>query len=211
MKLERDEAMEAMMIKSLRREREQGEELHFSALNFCLRKEFIRRKYQIEPEPELILMWATGGLFHDAFKLPRKEELYRRDGIYCRPDAVYEADGVEYPVEIKTTRGKLREQVDQPHYLRQLMAYCHVLGVNAGYLAVVYIMGDYKERAPKLIVNRVEFDLGEIKGNWKWLVGRKDLLKYCLESDVPPPKDTKAEEWECNYCVGRQVCDALEV
>ncbi|RLI81738.1 MAG: hypothetical protein DRP01_10615 [Archaeoglobales archaeon] len=210
MKIERDEAMEALMIKSLRRERREGDEIHFSSLNFCLRKEFIRRKYQIEPEPEIALMWTAGALFHDAFKLPRKEELYRRDGIYCRPDAIYEVDGKEYPVEIKTTRAKMRERADQRHYIRQLMAYCRVLEVNIGYLAVVYMMGDYRERVPKLVVNRMEFEPGEIEENWKWLVERKDLLKWCLENGVPPPRDTRAEEWECNHCDCKRICEVLE-
>ena len=131
-----------------------------------------------------------------------------KDGITGSMDYVDE-DGA--PWEIKATYASaLRPIVDNPHYFDQLGAYCHMYGVNKGYLAVFYINGyyDFMRKKPRegqvkgeravLKVWEVNFTDGELESLWQSLQARGAFINGAETwRDVPL---SFHYEWECGYC-----------
>ena len=73
---------------------------------------------------------------HRNFKAQEKE--FKVGGIYITVDAIYDEDGVEYPVETKTTRRKIfqKEKIPQ-EWIEQLCLAIAVMDVPKGYLMIV--------------------------------------------------------------------------
>jgi len=209
MEIERDELMERKLIDALTRDYGEREGIHISELIFCVRKAWIRRKYNIKVPDEKVLQYARGRFLHRLFWVPGKEEVFKREGIFGTPDGYFEEDGGLVPLEMKTTVWNVKGIEDKEFWLDQLKSYCYLADSTTGYIGVFQIVGYGKDRSPKLYAWRVRFTKEELREHWVKLKARRDVLIEALESNTPPPKLYGGHEWECENCECREVCDAL--
>jgi len=179
------------------------------AVHNCLRKAWIRRKYNVPVPDNKVLKYARGRFLHKLFWVPGKEELFKRESIYGTPDGVEEIDGRLYPLEIKTTVWQVKNLEKQDFWLKQLASYCYLAETTVGFLGVFQIVGYGQDRDPKIHAWRVEFTKEELKEHWRELRSRRDLLVDCLERNVPPPKSTVRYDFECNDCECKELCKVL--
>lgn len=191
--------------------REEG--VHISDLVYCLRKAYARSQGMVSTEldPSTVLLFATGRAIQDYITGKPAEESERHllvDGVYGTADYVDE-EGV--PWEIKATYASAaRDILDSPHYIDQLVAYCHMLGVTEGCLAVFYINGyyDFMRKKPRegavdgersvLKVYHLTFTPEEVEEHWQRLMARRSVLEDSKNFyDIPVQHHY---DWECKFC-----------
>jgi hypothetical protein len=99
------------------------------------------------------------------------------DGIYCNPDGLgYDPEDGKTPVveEYKCTWRSMRKPpTDDPRWMMQIKAYCHVLGTRIAVMYICYLMGDYKGSGPQSRAFRIEFTEQEIEENWNTILAHK--------------------------------------
>lgn len=189
--------------------------LHLTDLIYCLRKRWYKRQGLSEPP----LPFSTRVMFllghgHQALLTADRPE--RHSSLWLGEHEVHGT--IDYdlqignrqiiPVEIKTTRAssaKLPDQ-SQPQWIEQLASYCLMLGVEAGQLAIWYMV-DWqfrkKEGEPHvkpeegitLRVYDVEFTGAELSG-WREELTRRAAL---AEGEQLPPLE-EHRTWECDLC-----------
>ena len=213
---------------------------HSSDLIFCLNKTALRKILNPEPAAHEILLFSVGWATQRWLSGGVEEKGIEVDGITVTPDVdVIDWDGVAIgiapweglPWELKTTFQSSNKPISEnAHWLRQLMAQCHVLGVTTAYLTRFELMGDwswvYKRKGvtptehPQLHAYRVEFTAEEIAANWQWMRTRKEAFERLLRTNVSvnpkdiskavllPPQHALApnQSWECTYCLYADEC-----
>ncbi len=140
------------------------------------------------------------------------------DGIRGDVDAVD-----EHPIEIYSTNTSLSKVQDEakvpeafPSKVKQLKAYCKMLGVKEGDLLVYFMSGDYS-RFTEVLGKKVytgikselkcwtlEFTDEELEKMWKQILSNKADIEFALKTGDPPL--TVGEEWECRTCSFNYVC-----
>jgi len=185
--------------------------IHLSDLLLCLRKAWYRKKGLAPGSDEDVVYWITGKGYHAILEEEAKEVELEKDGIIGTIDALKLGEPGRreiLPIEVKSTRkSSARGLEDSPWWLEQLKGYCHLLGVRKGRLTVLHLMGDYRERAPKILTWDLEFTQDELEENWRWLLRRKEVLERALEEDRPP--EGPREDWECGSC-SIKLCEKCE-
>ena len=178
--------------------------IHATDLIYCLRKVYWAKTDPLPPTPKELLYYIRGLAMQDVMldKPSTKLLPFLRDEITASPD--YIVDGI--PLELKTTLiGKKRlDTYDFPAgWLKQLMAYCSVMGVEQAVLVVFTII------QTEILSYILNFTDEELLSNWNELLGKKAELKLALESNVVPRPLN--EEFECKDCKYRLRCMELEI
>lgn len=118
-----------------------------------------------------------------------------KDGILGSLDTI-----TDRVVDYKTTRSK---EISKK-WIKQMMCYCYMSGIMKARLIVIYIFSS------EVKVYDLDFTEKELLDNWNEVVKRKNYIEKCLfESKVP--EKVEVEEWECNGCSYKKVCDAVDV
>jgi hypothetical protein len=121
-----------------------------------------------------------------------------RDGIFYHVDSL---DGGL--IEVKSTRASVKrtEEKFSDRWLRQTKSYAVATGVNFLDVAVIYLIpGDFR-------VYRVEYDGIELDVHWEWMKHRRDVWNKAKEIKKPPEAFRYNEEYECNGCQYKMICD----
>lgn len=199
--------------------------LHQSDISFCLRKPFFQ-KASPEHEDGTAVMFMAGRGHHSLLEeavlketIGINEHSIERDGIWVTPDVILGpvpevgAKGNE-PIEIKSTRKSSRKSIEEERYwIRQLIAECKVTDSTVGFLAILYLMGDYQRPTkPELHAYRFEFTQNEIDEWWQLLLANKATYEKYLEKGEPVPvEEAIMYTWECGYCDIRNLCTEWEI
>ena len=89
--------------------------------------------------------------------------------IYFSPDYAFLIDGETVLGEFKLTwyssKGAPRGKKFQK-WITQIMLYCHELNLTKARLYVLFVNGDYKPPAPKLVAWELEFTQSELDEEW---------------------------------------------
>jgi len=205
--------------------------VHQSDLVFCLNKAYLYKVEPVEPKESDILRWGRGiasqrYLTRSLYDEPTVEI----DGIQVTPDALW-TDG--NPWELKDTDASSNKQItDSPHYLRQIMNQCKVLGKTTARISLLFNMGNWRwvyrpkdpvkiqalvdeygedwAAHPTLEVYKVEFTQAEIDENWKQMAARRDLYLKIHETGKLLPKPLalmSGSDFECSWCAYRERCE----
>lgn len=209
MKIEENPELNAKITAKLKKFRtfRDGGKIHRSDLIYCPRKAYFRIKGYEEKETDdgAVTKKRIGESLHVLFEVcERKEVEGVVDGVVGKVDMLADPDlgYVDEPIELKSTRGKLRgaDWVELQHseWVDQLMTACLFSGKQRGHLSVLQVItGDLKTYT-------VTVTQGEIDSFWKGKMEIKTLLSMALDvNDYKPlPKGT----WECKYCGFAEVC-----
>ena len=195
--------------------------LHFSDLNYCLRKPYYREKYPdiaMEQEKEdTTLIFSLGHAWEYWLTRTDEHHEYKQDGITCTPDFSYREGEIW---EIKATYLSARKDIrEQTTWLRQCMAYCKVTGVTTFYIVPLHVMGTWDgiwkkkgenldRRRPLMNVWRCEFTQEEIDVNWELGLHKKKLLEEAIATSNPMGNPMQ-EKWECGFCLWQKkgICE----
>ena len=186
----------------------------------CLNKTLLKK---LNPRPETdqeTLLFGMGWMTQRWLTGQDKDiEEKEVDGIIVTCDAL---DPLGMPWELKATYQSANKPIlENPHWIRQIMAQCKVIGTTTAYLSRYEIMGDWgwvfpkgstpeekkankaKSDRPTLHTYRLYFTKAEINRNWEWFRGRRSLLMMMLDDNtlrtkpiVLPP----GQAWECDWC-----------
>ena len=136
---------------------------------------------EIQDEEEMPLKKMLGmaferwvaGLYPDMIWQPGE---YEDSGIIGSPDGLSIAVLSGAVEEFKFTYYSLRREVEsQWLWLRQIMAYCKLMGLIHARLHVLYACGNYKERRePVYMRYELEFTHKELDNWWKVMVANRD-------------------------------------
>jgi hypothetical protein len=189
------------------------EGIHLSTLIYCLKKQQLDNgddNSRIVPTDQEVLLFALGWGLQDVMT-PKSTETptLEKDGIVYRPDFVFALK--DWVCELKTTRmsstkGLMR---DFPKgWLIYMKGGCVMTGRNTYDLSVLYMMGNWKPPFPEIKSYRFTFTDEELKDNWDWLITRRNVYKYALESNTPLDPYVWNEPYECKNCRYFTICDA---
>jgi hypothetical protein len=100
-------------------------------------------------------------------------------------------------LEIKSTRSSSNKTPEElEHYTEQLASYCYANDLTLGILAILHILGDYKDHKPsRLKVWVIRFTKQELEA---W--GRELKRRSAVVSGVVEPAIGDHYTWECTYC-----------
>lgn len=184
---------------------------HQSELIYCLTRSFYNRVSPLPPTRSEVMLFSVGlGLEAVLLRPHRKPEAGETDGIH------WSADWLEYegapPGEFKSTRISMnRPPGELPEtWRKQVLGYMKGINQREVSLAVLHLMGNYRPPFPDLKVWRGRASLEEIKANWDWLKGRRDVYLDHLERGEPPQQFAYNEEWECENCRYLIICQAKQ-
>jgi hypothetical protein len=98
------------------------------------------------------------------------------EGIYGHMDMFDEWEGAvhEFKFTWKSSRQPITDDKFSP-YLWQLLAYCHMVGADLGYLHILHVRGDYSSRGHDGMEKveyrpyRVKMNLSDRLDNWQFL------------------------------------------
>jgi len=122
------------------------------------------------------------------------------EGYYGHIDMI-----AEKIVEIKITWiGTKRKYMT--HWIKQLMAYCHMEKTNEGILLILHIMGDYtRPIKPILKAYTFKFTQQELEDNWKLIQENERIITEAIKEKKMPWQ--AGEEWECKMCQYAHKCE----
>ena len=198
----RNTEMERKILNALRRKLESDRKgWHVTDLTCCPRKTYFRKKgIKGETSNGRILALTAGRAHHELIEIsPIREVPVEKDGIKGTVDMVEERI-----CEIYTTRRRSEDPRAFKMKLKQLMAYCYMLGRNEGDLIIFHLIGVTGSTEPKLRVYTFTFTDEELEKNWKELKRRKEIIELALMNGKPP--DEKGEPWECRNCPYLKIC-----
>jgi len=228
MKITEDAQFRAALLKHIAdREFSERTGTHCSDLIYCLNKQALRRRLGDESTDQEVLLFSIGWATQ-RWLTGRDEDVESRevDGILVTCDANYydicpvDSDAKQIyliPFELKCTyQGSNKAIEENPQWLKQIMAQCHVMGTTVAYLSRFELMGNWKsvfgkkeeknlpENArPTLHAYRLEFTPEELERNWQWLRERKELFEHILETGDLLPKAVavpSGQSYECGWC-----------
>jgi len=199
--------------------------IHQSDVAFCLRKPFFQRASPEHRDATAIMFMAGQGhhsLLEEAVlkeALGVREQSIEVDGIWVTPDIIVGpvpqigAQGNE-PIEIKSTRKSAKHSIkDEVYWIKQLQAECKVTNSTIGFLAILYLMGDYQRPTkPDLLAYKFTFTQEEIDDWWQQLLFNKMTFEDHFQKGIPVPVEGAiAYTWECGYCDVRELCVKWEI
>ncbi|KKL78715.1 hypothetical protein LCGC14_2022050 [marine sediment metagenome] len=195
--------------------RDLGEEIwldkhlpHVTELIYCLTRSWYQRKKPLPFTPREVLLFATGvGLEQVLLKRHKQQIEGVLDGIgYATDFLTYE----DYPGELKLTRYSAKKGPDElpSTWRRQILSYLKCNEDDRVLLAILHLMGDYGPPFPMLKAWQGKATQSEINWNWAWILERKKVYMASLETDTPPEQFTTNEDWECDNCGYKLICDA---
>jgi hypothetical protein len=223
MEIKQDDVLYERVISLLKENgKTRSEGIHFSDLNYCLRKPFYARKHpslQEDKADKNILMFSLGLAFEDYITKGEGQEEHCVDGIFITPDYI-SAEGEHW--EVKTTYLSSKKDIEeQTAYTRQMMAYCKINNVTEFGLIVLHINGDWSwvwkkkkgeidDRKPIMNTYKFTFTQDEIDENWSSAKLKRDWLERAIKAGVPPL--AVRETWECKYCkwASNGICDQVK-
>lgn len=192
--------------------------IHQSDLNYCLNKQFLRKKLETKPTRDEVLLYSLGWATQRWLTGRPDEEPIIKDDIVVTLDALYE----DIPWELKATyTGRDKEPIENVAYMRQLMAQCKARGTTTARLSRFEIMGDWQwvfprgkskdERdtnkanstRPTLSAFLFTFTQDEIDRNWEWFISRRKLFEALLAGSPLLPRIESlppAGKYECEKC-----------
>ncbi len=225
MQIKQDEIFHQRVISILNdlNNKDRSEGIHFSDLNYCLRKAFYAHRHpglNSEKGDQSTLMFALGLSFEYYVTKGKQQEEFCVDGIYVTPDFISE-EGEHWEVKV-TYLGSNKDVSEQENYIRQMKAYCKIKGVLEFKLVMLHIMGDWswvwKRKGTKVDYSRpiinpnntFIFTQEEIEENWETAKLKRDWLLQAIRSGVPPLPIK--ETWECKYCkwASQGICDQVK-
>jgi len=168
---------------------------HVTMLLMCPRRAwYYARGFKPRYDDRSVLKRMRGIALHEYYE---RGELFRevpieRDGIWGTPDVL----GDECVIDYKTTDRRRLDEIPKL-WIRQIAAYCYMLGLKKGVLRVVTPESAYKVT--------IEFEQRELEDNWKQLLMRKESLERYLKENILP---VAIPEWEgeCKVCEYRHLC-----
>jgi len=187
---------------------------HVSDLTRCITYTFWGKTTTLNASMEIrtMLYMISGMSLEDALtnSIGTKEDSLEKDGVIMSPDMVISMDDTLH-VEIKTTRMYLAKD-GRPKYgwsnewLRRLLSYCYVAGVDTYALAVLFII-------PAEMVNiELTFKQEDIDRFWQeFILPRKEALERAIEKNRPPQPYTYNEDWECERCSAQILCSTFSM
>ena len=161
-----------------------------------------------------MLFMISGMSLEDALTnaVGSKEDSLEKDGVILSPDmVVYGEVNPTMHVEIKTTRMYLAKD-GRPKYgwsnewVRRLLSYCYVAGVNTYALAVLFII------PAELVSIELAFQQEDIDKFWQeFILPRKEALERAIKNNRPPQPYTYNEDWECERCPAQMLCSTFSM
>ncbi|KKN78297.1 hypothetical protein LCGC14_0351560 [marine sediment metagenome] len=217
MKVISDELFKAKILDQIKT-RDFGDRtgLHFSDLNYCLRKAYFRKKYPDiggNLSEQTILKFSIGLALEKWITGDYEQKEVEVDGILLTPDFVNPKDEDDL-LEIKSTMLSSNKDIkEQTAWIRQMQAYCKAYNVFTYRLAVIHLMGNWSPvwtcEKPIFKMWRFDFTKEEIEDNWLDALDKKVTLKDAFKEGVMP--EAIRESWECssNYCAWNLagICD----
>lgn len=181
---------------------------HVTELIYCLTKSWYQRRKPLPFTPREVLLFATGvGMEGVLLKQHKQQVEGVLDGIgYATDFLTYEG----YPGELKLTRISAKKGPGElpSTWLRQILSYLKCNKDDRMLLAVLHLMGNYAPPFPELKAWQGKATQAEIDENWAWILGRRDIYMAAMGTDTPPEQFTTNEDWECNNCGYKLICDA---
>ena len=114
-------------------------------------------------------------------------------------------------VEIKSTRAGTNKDPKKPYtsdgWLKQILAYCKVKGVNEGNLVILHMFGSGSPPFPDLLAWHFTASQQEIDDNWTWIQQRAINYQHAVLTGEPPAPFQYNMDWECRDCTWKTVCD----
>ncbi len=187
---------------------------HLSSYVYCRTKGFFEQQHALSPNDDEVMMFALGYGLQDVLT-PKDEvaQVYEKGGIIYRPDMSSMRLGIENLGEIKTTRKSAKNHYIDEYIPVTWLAYmkggCYMRVVNQYDLVVLYMMGNYAPPFPQLYCDTFTFTDDELIENWDMIMKNKAVLDEALVSKQAPTPFRHCYEWECKYCRGKLLCEAL--
>ena len=174
-------------------------EIHVSDLVYCLKKAYFRKKgIKENHDPKELAVKSIGKGHHHIYETLKgafRELEVRRYGVVGHIDLFEDC-----PIEIKTTRRKLKEIGKIPeHYLRQVAYYCILTQKTRAFLVYVYVV------KPEIKIYELDYSPC-LEGYSKEFHFRLNLLRRALKEDRPGILAESNFKWECRYCSFKEVC-----
>lgn len=169
---------------------------HVSELICCPRRTYFRRIGDTELfQDGSVLFFTAGKAHHNILEyLPLKEIPKERDSVHGTIDMI--GDRI---TEIFTTRlSSKRKPEELTIKIKQLKSYLYMGEELEGDLMVLYLMGDYVDRAPDIKVYTARFLQEELESHWAGLIERRVILEGCIRDKRMP--EEIGEIWECKRC-----------
>jgi CRISPR/Cas system-associated exonuclease Cas4 (RecB family) len=176
--------------------------VHLTDAIYCLRKAYWNKIGFLPPSPNEILHFILGLGLQDALLGGDNPSVAQKDGMIISPDYW---DG-EVLGELKTTRiGQKRLDAHEfpDGWMKQLMGYAYVLGVDKAFLLVLTIV------KPEVYSFILKFTQEELEANWKELTDRAEQLQVALDIGTLPP--ASIHDWECKDCRYKLRCDVANM
>ena len=177
--------------------------LHRGDAICCPLKTYYRLTGELKPQytsrdvGTLILGTLAHIALHKNFKF--QEKVYKLQGIYVTVDAIYEENGVEYPVETKSTRKRIYRKEDLlESWIEQLSIAMAVMKVNKGYLMVLNII-NFSLTVWEITLTDEERQMFLQSCIWQIMSITDAINKQ--DPSILTPKYS-----ECKYCPYRKQC-----
>jgi hypothetical protein len=192
--------------------RRESKEPHLSELIYCLTKSAWKRR----DSGGGVGTTSTSTPFHNSKELTMFAIGVALEKVLFRPLGANEAgvyEGVAYEKDLKTEDGVLGEFKttrmsakrlieDFPlGYYRQLLGYMKIDGTLKAKFTVLFII------QAELRAWEVEVSQEELDENWAWVQERKRVYLGYLDAGEIPPAFAYNEDWECEGCPMKLVCD----
>ena len=184
-----------------------GGEIHRSDLIYCPRKAYFRIKGVEEKETDEgpVTKRRIGESLHVLFEVcQRKEVSVEKDGVVGSIDMLADPDlgYVDDPIELKSTRAKLREpdwiEFAHPQWVDQLMMACLFTGKLHGHLIVLQLItGDLKTYT-------FSFTPEDLTKFWGRKLELLTMLRVAL--DTSDFSILPFGSWECKNCGFTEPC-----
>lgn len=160
------------------------------------------------PSRRLLMLFATGlGLESQLLRGRQFNQVLQVDGIWGHYDHLQDGDLL---FELKSTRISSKRPPEDLPYDKQIKSYFKMTGARKLYLTVLHLMGGYQPPFPDLVVWDVEFDDKEVEDHWNWMKERRDVYAAAVEAGVAPKQFTYNDEYECEECPYKAICDLRE-
>jgi len=211
MEFEEDQGLSDRLLQLLLVQKSSEKPLpHMTELIQCLTRSYYNRKGgndigDYRPAKETVI-FAIGRALEDVLMAPHSR--HRKgvwDGISYEVDALALDPLSDLPlhVELKSTRystGKDPQEYSS-NWHKQLLGYMYVLNKTTMYLAVLHLI------QAELKMWKVTATEDELGANWYWLQERKVAYMGHIEREESPAAFQWNEEWECDNCMYKVMCD----
>lgn len=223
---EAPEFRQALIKKIAEREFAERTGTHCSDLLYCLNKQALRRRLGDQPTEQDTLLFSLGWATQRWLSHKWTDEApIEMDGILVTCDAnamsiLANPNTVTMffiPWELKCTyQSSSKDIMDNPAWIRQIMAQCYVQNIATAVLTRFELMGNWKSvfgkkgekdlpenGRPSLHAYTFKFTSEELAQNWDWLRNRKVMFEALLAGGELLPKILaipSGQSYECDWC-----------